>query len=149
MTTSTSRSAAPARVARRAWPALVGLTVGVLALATVDPWEAGGPMTIGLPLLAVAYLLFAAFRGELRRPDVRRVQLAGLAGYGALALIAVLAAPEVGRWIVAGGWFAHALWDLAHHRSGRAVPRWYAEFCIVADILIGVSVLLAPVGQTL
>lgn len=51
--------------------------------------------------------------------------------------------PDVGRYVVAAGWFLHGVWDTVHLRLDRVVSRSYAEFCGVFDILVGVG--LAPV----
>ena len=55
----------------------------------------------------------------------------------------MLADPAVGRYVVAGGWFAHALWDVYHLRKDVVVPKWYAEACIATDVLVAASLLAA------
>jgi hypothetical protein len=56
------------------------------------------------------------------------------------------------RYIAAAGWIGHAAWDVAHHRdlsrheAVGVVPRGYAEFCIVVDLLVGASLIAAPVA---
>jgi hypothetical protein len=32
----------------------------------------------------------------------------------------------------------------AHHVANRMVPRWYAEFCALADVLAECAILIAP-----
>lgn len=61
---------------------------------------------------------------------------------GALILLGLWASPY---WLAAG-YFAHGLWDLAHHRPTRSVPgvalpRWYAPSCLAYDWAIGILVL--------
>ena len=85
--------------------------------------------------MPVAYLLFGWVRGELADPRQLAVQLAGLAGYSAFAFAAVVLGGSVGRYVLAAGWLGHAAWDLWHHRTGRVVPRAWAEWCFVVDIL--------------
>jgi hypothetical protein len=64
--------------------------------------------------------------------------------FGALAVAGLLAAPELGRYLVAAGWFAHGLWDLAHHRADSGVARSGAEWCAVIDIVIAAQLVVLP-----
>ncbi len=138
------------RAVLRWWPALAALVLGVAGLLDIQLWTPSDPTTWLLPVLALAYLIFGAARGQLRRPGVLALQTAGLLGFGAVALLALFLDPAVGHYVVAAGWFGHAIWDVAHHRDlnhHRAVgvvPRWYAESCFVLDLLIGASVIVAP-----
>ncbi|GAB3819170.1 hypothetical protein [Micromonospora zhanjiangensis] len=52
--------------------------------------------------------------------------------------------PEPVRDLVAAGWFGHAVWDAAHHRARRVVPRGYAQWCGVVDLLGTAAILLLP-----
>ncbi|GAA2704285.1 hypothetical protein GCM10010412_101700 [Nonomuraea recticatena] len=140
-TTTTPRRGHPLL---RRWPTLVGLACGGFILFTAEPWQAADFVTWGLPMLALAYLIFGAFRGELRGRGVLTLQGGALAVYVLLAVAAFAVAPDLGRYLVAAGWAAHAAWDYVHHRSGRVVPRWYAEWCISVDLLVAASVLVLP-----
>lgn len=102
-----------------------------------DDWT--GFDTWGLPACALVYLVVALARGVARRPAVLALQAAGLVLFGAVAVVALALDPEVGRYVVAGGWVAHAAWDLAHFRARLVVPRWYALACVVVDTFVGVS----------
>ncbi|GIJ25066.1 hypothetical protein Vqi01_02280 [Micromonospora qiuiae] len=62
---------------------------------------------------------------------------------GALALLAALLGGAVGQWLVALGWLVHSGWDWWHHRTGRVVPRAYAEWCGVIDVVLGITNILA------
>lgn len=134
----------------RWWPVGAGLALGVAAILDTELWTPSDITTWLLPVLALIYLIFGAARGKLRKPGVARLQTAGLLGFGALALIALFLDPAVGHYVVAAGWFGHAMWDAAHHRdltqqrSTGVVPRWYAEVCFVVDLLIGASLVIAP-----
>jgi hypothetical protein len=139
-------------LAARWWPALAGLPLGITLLVQVQPWRPSEPTTALLPCLAIAYLVFGAVRRQFRRPGVLRLEIVGLVVFGGCALVAALVDPEAGQYIAGAGWISHAAWDVAHHRnlSGHqavgVVPRGYAEFCIVVDLLIGASLIAAPVA---
>jgi hypothetical protein len=137
---------------KRWWPGAVGLALGVIGLTDIQPWTPAETTTWLLPVLALAYLALGAVRGQLHDGGVLAVQLAGVATFSLLALIAIVVDPQVGHHVVAAGWFGHAAWDVAHHRdlnrhSGTAVvPRGYAEWCFVLDLLVGASLVVAPVA---
>ncbi|MGC5019122.1 hypothetical protein [Micromonospora sp. DT47] len=129
-----------AAVTRR-WPS------GLALLMTVDTWvDPLVPSPWFLLVLPAGYLLIGTGRQAWRTPGTLPVQLAGLAGWTALAALAALAGDGPGRWLVAAGWLGHAVWDLAHHRGSRVVPRGYAEWCAVLDAVIGVTTVLAILG---
>ncbi len=136
----------------RWWPASVGLAIGVLGLLDIEPWEPSEPTTPLLPGLAVAYLVLGAVRGQLRRPGVLGLQVIGLVIFAACAVLAAIVDPAAGHHIVGAGFLAHAAWDVAHHRDLSrhhvvgVVPRGWAEFCIVLDLMIGASLIAAPIA---
>jgi hypothetical protein len=73
------------------------------------------------------------------------VQAAGVVVFGALAVAGLAVDPEVGRWLVAAGWFCHGLWDLAHltlERLKGVVAPSFAEWCAVVDVLVGAELSL-------
>ncbi|MCO1660989.1 hypothetical protein [Pseudonocardia humida] len=134
----------------RWWPALIGVAGGVIALLTIEPWNRTDPPTLLLPGLAMAYLVFGAVRGQFRRPGVLRLEIIGLVVFGGCGVLAVLVIPQAGQYVAGLAWIGHAAWDVAHHRdlshhhAVGVVPRGYAEFCIVLDLLIGASLIAAP-----
>ena len=144
-------SSGPLRLLSRWWPALVGLSA-VLVLIDLGPWRRADPTTFLIPALAIAYLVFGAARGQLRRPGVLRLEIVGLLIFGGCALLAVLVDPRAGQYVAGAAWIGHAAWDVAHHRdlshhhAVGVVPRGYAEFCIVVDLLIGASLIAAPLA---
>ncbi|MEU8018021.1 hypothetical protein AB0B74_18885 [Micromonospora parva] len=132
----------------RRHPAVVALAhrwpTGLALLMTVDMWvdpSVLSPWT--MLVLPGGYLLIGAVRGTLGGPGVLATQLAGLAGWVAVTLAAVVAGGRTAAWLVALGWLAHAGWDLAHHRGGRVVPRGYTEFCMVLDVALAAVMVLA------
>ncbi|TCB94384.1 hypothetical protein E0H26_22065 [Micromonospora zingiberis] len=127
-----------ARVLVHRWPA------GLALLMTADNWTEPallGPYT--LLVLPAGYLLLGSVRRQWGVPGNLRRQLVGLAAWGGLALFAAAVGGETAYWLVAVGWLAHAGWDLVHHRTGRVVPRGYAEWCLVIDAVLGLTIILA------
>ncbi|WP_406045425.1 hypothetical protein OG799_13680 [Micromonospora sp. NBC_00898] len=123
------------------WPTWLAL------LMTVDNWVA--PVVLppwSLLVLPAGYLLIGTLRRQWRTPGALPAQLAGLAGWTALAVLAAVADDGPARWLVAAGWLGHAGWDVAHHRRGAVVPRGYAEWCAVLDAVVGLTMVLAIVG---
>lgn len=131
------RHPAVTAVARR-WP------TGLALLMTVDLWiepTVFSPWT--LLVLPAGYLFIGTWRRQWHDRRVLALQLAGLLGWAGLAVAARTGPDGLAGWLVAAGWLGHAAWDLAHHRTGRVVPRGYAEWCGVLDVVVGVTVLLA------
>lgn len=117
---------------------VISTALGIAIVADGDgDWTGFG--TWGLVAIALAYLVIGWVRGELRKPGVLWAQLAGAAAFGLVAGVALLVDPEVGRYVVAAGWLAHAGWDLVHFRAELVVPTWYALACVVIDAFVGVS----------
>ena len=134
----------------RWWPALVGLAIGVIGLLDLQPWSRSDPPT-WMPIgLALAYLVFGMVRGQLHRPDVLRLELLGLVLFTGTVVVALLVDTSAGQYVAGAAWIGHAAWDVAHHRdlsrhpAVGVVPRGWAEFCIVLDLLIGASLIAAP-----
>jgi hypothetical protein len=63
------------------------------------------------------------------------VQALGMVGFGALALVALSVDPDLGRYLVAAGWFLHGIWDFVHLWLDKVVARSYAEWCVI-DVLV-------------
>ena len=135
-------------VMKHFWPALVGLAVG--ALAVIEPTEGGG-LALGLDagvsisvltlVIAAVYLPIGAVRGQLRGPGVLAFETVGVLLFGALALSALLVDRQLAHYLLAAALLGHAAWDFAHHRAGMVVPRWYAEICVVLDVILAVGLL--------
>lgn len=132
-------SAHPAIVAiGRRWPTWIALAM------TVDNWT--NPLVpnpwvmLGLP---IAFILVGAIRGGLRNPRILAIQLVALASYVVLAVVAAGTDPQTAAWIVAGGFAFHSLWDAVHHWYDAVVPRAYAEWCGVLDLVVAVTIVLS------
>ncbi|MGX1267274.1 hypothetical protein [Streptomyces phaeoluteigriseus] len=115
------------------WPTWLALALVVATFA--DGLPALVFLAWLLVIMPVCYLIFGALRGELRRPRVLILQTAGLLGFGALAMVAAAVQHGLGWYVLAVGWLGHAAWDFAHHRAKTVVPRAWAEWCCVVDLL--------------
>jgi hypothetical protein len=123
---------------RASWPVLLcGLTT-IIVLRLLDVIA---PAAV-LVAIALIVLVWAAVDRQLQRSALFQVQALGMLGFGALALIGLASDPELGRYLVAAGWFLHGLWDFVHLHMNKVVARSYAEWCGVIDILIAGQLLL-------
>ncbi|SCG44825.1 hypothetical protein [Micromonospora halophytica] len=120
------------------WPTWLAL------LMTVDNWFAPVLLPpVSLLVLPLGFLVAGTVRRSWRDRGAVASQLAGLLGWSALATLAVVADDGPARWLVAGGWLAHAAWDAVHHRRDRVAPRGYTEFCGVLDVAVGLTMVVA------
>ncbi len=131
---------APSVFARR--PFLSGVAVGVATLvphAFLSPQASLAFAAVVIALIAGIYFGFAVVNGSARDQFVEfnvtgLFTLAGLFGLLRWPILLPLA------------YFAHALWDLAHHNRSRlslvAIPQWYVPWCVVIDVIVGIGLLL-------
>ncbi len=122
------------------WLVAVATVAGFAALRLqdwVDP-------VVALIVAALALVLWGAVRGQLWRRGALVVEMAGMVGFTAIALAAVSVDPDLGRYVVAAGWFGHAAWDFAHFRADKVVSRSFAEWCTVFNVLRAVGILILP-----
>jgi hypothetical protein len=121
----------------------VAATAASLALVSPLPARLQTCVSAWFVLLAaVIYLVWGTARGDLAARRWLTAQTAGVLGFGVVAVGAAAADPAVARYLLAAGWLSHAAWDVVHHHADRVVPRWYAELCMVCDVMIA-GVLLA------
>lgn len=139
----TVRPRATGALARR-WPTALGVAAIAGGLALVSPLPGRMQTCVSawcVLLAAVIYLVWGTARGDLGARRWLTAQTAGVLGFAVVAVGAAAADPAVARYVLAAGWLAHAGWDLVHHHADRVVPRWYAEFCMVCDLLIAGALL--------
>ncbi|MFE5491773.1 hypothetical protein ACFQ7Z_17770 [Streptomyces virginiae] len=132
-------------IARR-WPTLIALALA--ALTFLDGQPAPEFLAGVLAVMPLFYLLFGVFRGELRRPGVLAAQLAGLVGFAAVALSAVVLNGTLALLVLAAGWLGHAVWDAAHYAKNRVAPRQWSEWCGIFDVCGALALLLAAAAVT-
>jgi hypothetical protein len=126
---------------RATWPLAVGIVAAFAALRLQDRVD---PVVV-LVAAALVLVLWGVVRGQRRR-GVIVVEAAGMVGFTAIALAAVSVDPDLGRYVVAVGWFGHAAWDFAHFRADKVVSRSFAEWCAVFDFLRALGILVLPMG---
>ena len=124
------------------WPALTGVAVGVATLVphAFLPADASvGFAAIGIALIAGIYFGFAVMNGS-PRDQLVEFSVAGL--FLLAGFLSLLASPL----LLPAAYFAHALWDFAHHRRLRlplvAIPAWYPPWCVIIDVIVGAGLLV-------
>ncbi len=117
------------------WVILGVLLTLVIVLRAVDVV----PPSAVLVMVSLVVLVWAGLHGRLHKPDILRLQALGMIGFGAVALVGLAVDPDIGRYLVAAGWFLHGMWDIAHLRADRVVQRSWAEWCAVVDVLIAIQ----------
>lgn len=123
-----------------AWPmffvSFVVIAVGNIAgLSPV--WPTAAMLGIGIGLS-----VYGLVRHGSRPAWGVPLQAAAMALLAPAAIIAVAAGATWAGLLVSAGLFAHAGWDIYHHRAQKVVSRSMAEFCAVLDTLVAVSVLV-------
>ncbi len=124
---------------RWTWPVLLVLVAIFIALRLQERVES----SVVFLAVALGAAVWGAGRGRHRERDFQ-VQIAGMVGFGALALAGLAVDADLGRYLVAAGWLAHSAWDFVHLALDRVVSRSYAEWCGVFDVLIGTSLIVVP-----
>ncbi|GAB2979654.1 hypothetical protein GCM10023080_051450 [Streptomyces pseudoechinosporeus] len=122
---------------RWTWPVLGAGLATMVALRALD---VVAPSTVFVAL-ALVLLVWGAVRGTPHGPAIFRVQAAGALVFGGLALAGLAVDPDLGRYLVAAGWFFHGVWDFVHMWLDKVVARTFAEWCGVIDVLVAVELL--------
>jgi hypothetical protein len=122
------------QVGRRgaSWPTVGALAALVVVIGLLDVV----PVSTVLAGAALVVLVWGAISGTPHGRAVFGVQAAGMLGFGAFALAGLVVDPDLGRYLVAAGWFLHGVWDFVHLKLDKVVSRSYAECCGVIDVLI-------------
>ncbi|MFC3688837.1 hypothetical protein [Aquipuribacter hungaricus] len=140
---------------RASWPALL---VSVVALGALQSRGTVDHVLAVTTVAAVVALAGAVHHGRDRGTDLgshpgrqpgghagRALlarQVVGYVLFAGVAVVALLAAPDVGRWVLAVGWLGHGVWDLVHLRRREVVSRSYAEWCGALDVLVALQLVL-------
>lgn len=119
------------------WPVLGAGLVAVFALPFQD---VVAPSTV-LTALALLLLAWGAVRGTPHGRAALGVQALGALLFCGLALAGLAVDADLGRYLLAAGWFFHGVWDFVHLRLDKVVSRTFAEWCGVIDVLVAVQLL--------
>lgn len=96
--------------------------------------DRGGVLGSGLGLVAAA-LIYPAARREHPGDRAQLIEGASVVAASALAAVTASCPPATGRRIVAAGWAAHAIFDVAQGASyDSRLPDWYALLCAGFDV---------------
>jgi hypothetical protein len=131
---------------RDRWPVLVGL---LLLVGTLAGAGAGSGVPTWLVFaMALVYPVVGLLRNSIRGRSMVLLQVAGLVVFGGISLLAgALVGQEVGAYVLVAGLVGHGVWDAFHHRANAVVWRWYAETCVVYDVLLAGAVLASTLSS--
>ena len=123
-------------------PILTGVAVGAASLLPhffLSPEASLALAAIFIALIAGIYFGFAVVNGS-HRDQLVEFNVTGL--FAISGLVGLLLWPL----LLPIAYFAHALWDCAHHNRARlslvAIPQWYVPWCVVIDVIIGAGLLV-------
>ncbi|SDP34649.1 hypothetical protein SAMN04487981_120149 [Streptomyces sp. cf386] len=122
---------------RATWPVL---GAGMVLVFTLPFQDVVAPSTV-LVALALAVLAWGAVRGTPHGRATFGVQAVGALVFCGLALAGIAVDPDLGRYLLAAGWFFHGVWDFVHLWLDKVVARTFAEWCGVIDVLVAVQLL--------
>ena len=100
-------------------------------------------ITLAAGGLTTAAAVYPLARSAWRVEGAAFREIAGLAAFGVLSLLATRRTNATGARLLAAGWGAHAVFD-AYHETGSdsRVPTWYPAACAGFDLALA-AVLLA------
>lgn len=128
---------------RGRWPVLIGL---MLLVGTIAGGAADVPTWLVLAV-ALVYPVVGILRNSIRGRSMVLLQAAGLVVFAGISLLAgALVGQNTGAYVLAAGLVGHGVWDVFHHRANAVVWRWYAETCIVYDLLLAAAVVAVTLG---
>ncbi|MFD0660454.1 hypothetical protein [Thermocatellispora tengchongensis] len=133
----------PLTLLTRRWATLAAIAT-TAAVALAAPWLPETFAAWGLFSAALIYVAWGSVRAARGRPGRIALNLAGLVLFTVIAIVSVELGGDAGRYLLAAGWLGHAVWDWVHHRANQVVPRPYAEWCGVVDVLTAGAVLFLP-----
>src|SRR5262245_39942868 len=118
-------------------PLSTGIAVGIATLmphAFSTPEASRAFAALVIALIAGIYFGFGVVNGSPRQQFVEFTVTGLFATTGFLGFL---------LWpiLLPAAYFAHALWDFAHHNRARlslvAIPTWYVPWCVVIDVIVG------------
>ena len=123
------------------WSAWVVLLAGLPVAFFLTP-TSGVAAAVVLLATSLVFVVLGVARGQLRRAGGLTLQASGMLVFGAIALATLYVDTVLGAYLVAAALLGHAVWDAFHHLRNRVVARSNAEFCGIADLVLGAAILL-------
>jgi hypothetical protein len=117
------------------WPVFA---IGTVSLTVLRLLDVVSPSVVFVGV-AVAALVWSTFGKQVREPGFLKAEAWGTIGFVALGLAGLAVDAELGRYLLAAGWFLHGVWDLVHLRIDKVVAPSFAEWCAVIDIVIAIQ----------
>jgi hypothetical protein len=120
---------------------LVGLVLGLAGVAfAAVPGDDTGRIYLGCLLAGIGFVYLGFAIADGRRSAIA-VQIASVLVFLNVAYIGV---QQESSLLLGLGFLGHAVWDAIHHEGHgpTEVRTWYPPFCAVADLVIGLPVLL-------
>jgi hypothetical protein len=121
-------------IRRFTWLVAIGVMVAMTVIRALDLVS---PSTV-LAIVALIVLVWGYLSKRPQDKGMFTAQAIAMVVFGGLALIALAVDPDLGRYLVAAGWFFHGVWDYIHLKLDRVVSRSFAEWCGLFDILVAV-----------
>ncbi|MGG3624975.1 hypothetical protein ABES25_15610 [Bacillus gobiensis] len=116
--------------------------VAVVAFAVVWPVNIKGMANI-LIIITFIYPVLGIFRGQLRKSGIIVFQTVAVICFLVVSLLILNVNEELARYLATFGMLAHGFWDYYHHRTdSKVVPKAYAEFCCILDVLLAIGILM-------
>jgi hypothetical protein len=122
---------------RASWPVVGCMVATIVVIDMLDVV----PLSVVVVAVALGLLVWGTVGGTPNGRATFGVQAAGMLGFGAIALVGLAVDPNLGRYLVAAGWFAHGVWDAVHLKLDKVVSRSYAEACGVVDVSVAAMLL--------
>jgi hypothetical protein len=119
----------------------VGLALGLLSNAFAFALGEGEAFVYrGILLAGIAWVYFGFAVADGRRSAIAIQAIAALVFFN----VAFIGAREESELLLGLGFLAHAGWDWLHHdgHGPTAVRSWYPPFCVVADVVIAIPLLI-------
>ncbi|MEE6258143.1 hypothetical protein [Plantactinospora sonchi] len=115
-----------------AWAAVPGFSLVIIASRVLGlPWWA-------VAGIAALILVVVGLVGRVSYPALT-AQAVAVAGFGGLAVAALLIAPSFGLVLAGLVLASHGIWDAVHYRRNAVVPRSLAEACMLLDVPLGLG----------
>lgn len=126
------------------WPVFFG---SVVVITAAKMGFIGADATWVLLGIAAAFLGYGLVRGTSHSTGGLPLQTIAMVVFGGVAVSALYVNPTAGAYLVAAGLFAHAAWDVYHHRMNKVVSRSLAEFCCVLDVSLAAAIVIATAAS--